>query len=139
MSEFEVGGIKYRSSKLNAFDQLHVFRKLAPIIGAAGSLVEALRPREGAGLLDVRIDALMPLITAVAEMPEDDLNYVLKKCLSVVSRSQSTVAGEAWANVWSAGADRPMFDDIDAMQMIQVALAVIQDNLANFSFAPLSR
>ena len=139
MSEFEVAGTKYRSSKLNAFEQLHVFRKLAPIVGAAGSLVEAIRPREGESLLDLRVDALMPLITAISEMPEDDVNFVLKKCLSVVQRSQATAAGEAWANVWSPGADRPMFEDIDAMQMIQIALAVIQDNLGNFSFAPLSR
>lgn len=139
MREFEVNGVKYRCGRLNAFEQLHVFRKLAPVIGAAGSLVDVLKPKAG-GALDVRIDDMMPLITAIAEMPETDLDTVIRKCLSVVERAQDTAVGTGWAKVWSASAERVMFDDIDnAMSMVQIAIAVIQDNLGNFSFALPSR
>jgi hypothetical protein len=138
MAEFEVDGVKYRSRKLNAFEQIHVFRKLAPILGSASSMIEALRPHDGA-TLDIDMGALMPLIDAIAGMPEDDVNFVLKKCLSVVQRAQPTAAGEGWADVWSAGADRPMFDDIDAVVLIRISIAVIQDNIGNFSSALPSR
>lgn len=131
--EFEINGQKFRSAKLNAIEQFHVFRKLAPVLGAAGAMIGALKP---GGLGATSIDTLMPLVHAIAELPEADCDAVLSKCLSVVQRGVETSAGTAWANIWSVEAKRMMSDDInDAVTMIQIAVHVIQDNIGNFSNA----
>lgn len=137
MNEFEVNGVKYRSARMNAFEQFHVFRKLAPVLGAAGSLADIVKSGDGAS---AGVNALLPLAQAIADLPEDDCNVVFEKCLAMVEREQKTAVGAAWAKVWSPSAKRLMFDDIDdAISMVQITVAVIQDNIGNFSSAPLSR
>lgn len=137
MAEFEVNGVKFRSRKLNALDQFHVFRKLAPLFAAVGSLAQALQvvDDKGTGMLSVSMDSARPLIAAISSLPEKDCNEVLDKCLSVVDRD----VGQAYAPIWVPEAKRMMFDDLDdAVVMIQIAIEVIRNNLGNFSNAQSS-
>jgi hypothetical protein len=126
MAEFTIGDKQYRSSKMNAFDQFHVARKVAPLITKMGE-------RQGLVADSGLPEMLAPLVDALAAMPEEDCNYVLYHCLAVVQRYQG---GTLWAPVWSVSAKRLMFEDIDLGAMIQITIQVLSDNLGNFLNTP---
>lgn len=123
--EIEIGDQKYAIRKMDAISQFHIARKLAPIIAAMGDTLQ---------VEDDGLKAFVPLAEAIAGLPEDDVNAVIDRCLSVVSRSN----GAGWSPVWNGAAKRPMFDDIDMVAMLQLVVAVIKDALGNFTGGPLS-
>jgi hypothetical protein len=63
----------------------------------------------------------------LAKMPDDDVEYVLNTCLSVVYRDEGT--GFQRIQV-QAGV--MMFSDIDLSVMIKLVISVIKENLGNF-------
>lgn len=128
MVEFSIGENYYSSGKLNAFQQFHVARKLGPILVKMGPVAAQALSNPDAG-----IDLLGPVLEALAEMSEEDCNFVLSRCLSVVKRRQGN---GPWAAVWHDGAKRLLFEDIDMPVMIQIAMQVIGDNLGSFLGAP---
>lgn len=128
--EFEIAGQRYRAEKLDAFKQLHVSRKIAPIIpkllpmflkfaGSGDAMKEDL-----AGMAE----AFEPLAQALAEMPDADCEYVFNACLGAVMRNQQG----NWASIWSQSAKSLMFDDIDLGAMTQITAKVIWDSLGGF-------
>jgi hypothetical protein len=74
------------------------------------------------GSLEPLAQALEPFMEAFAKMPEDDVNYVIHKCLSVVKRSSSVVCR----------GQTIMFDDLDMGQILPLVVAVIRVSLGNF-------
>lgn len=116
--DFEISGHKYRSDKLDAFQQFHVARKLAPVIGAIGPALGGEGDMSG-------------LAKAIAELEQADCDFVLHTCLGAVRREQ----GGGYAPVFSAAAKRMMFSDINMLEMIQIAIKVIEENLASFTGA----
>lgn len=120
--EFELGGHKYRYSKIDARRQAHVARRLVPVVSSLADLTKV------DGLSDLA--ALAPVAKAVASMPDADFDYVLDVCLSVTQREQA--GGTGWAPIWSEGAKQIMFSDIDLAVMMQIVAKVIQGNLGNF-------
>ena len=59
---------------------------------------------------------------AFSKMPEEDVNYIIHKCLSVVKRGSSVVCrGQSI-----------MFDDLDMVQILPLVVAVIRVSLGNF-------
>jgi hypothetical protein len=127
--EFEIAGQRYRAEKLDAFKQLHVSRKIAPIIPKllpmfmkfAGN-ADALKDD-----LAVMAEAFEPLAQALADMPDADCEYVFNACLGVVMRNQQG----NWTSIWAGGS--LMFDDIDLGAMVQITAKVIWDSLGNFT------
>jgi hypothetical protein len=126
MLEFEIGGNNYRASKLNAFQQLHVSRKLAGVLPKV--LPAILAATEATGDIASVLTACEPAMEAVAAMPEGDVDFVFHTCLSVVSREQGT----AWSPVWNQQAKVLQFGDIDLTQMTQIVFRVVKDSLGNF-------
>ncbi len=144
MEQIQIGQYEYTIGRLNALDQLHVSRKIAPIIPkilpiltelAKGDLVKVLEKIEhqekqqgehfdskDIGQLEGFSDALSPMAEVLAQMPEEDVNYLIHKCLSVVRRGSSAVSRN---NVL-------MFDDLDLGQIFPLLIAVIRLNLGNF-------
>lgn len=143
MTEFEINGELYRSGKLDTFKQLHVSRKIAPLVPkvlpAFAAIAKAKRA-EGAVLgdalndarnlvvqdIDLIAKAIEPVTNVMAEMSDADVEYLFANCLAVVQRKQ----GKDWAPVWRN--DSLMFDDIELPQMTQIAMKVIWDNLGPF-------
>ena len=136
MEIIPIGGHDYSIGRLNALDQLHVSRKIAPIIpnimpiltevakGDLEKVIASIETDENAELagLEPLAKALEPFMEAIAKMPEDDVNYVIHKCLSVVKRNGSVVCrGESI-----------MFDDLDMNHLLPLTVAVIRTNLGNF-------
>ncbi|MDV7233108.1 hypothetical protein R4487_08660 [Acinetobacter baumannii] len=137
----QIGNYDYEIGRLNAIDQFHVSRKIAPIIPtimpiltelAKGELQKTIEKLESAeendvsGLAEANLEslgsALQPLMDAFAKMPEDDVDYVIKKCLTAVSRNGAKVVVR----------DAIMFDDLGMEHILPLTIAVIRTNLGNF-------
>lgn len=121
--EIELAGNEYRIEKLDAFQQFHVSRKIAPLlppmVPAMGALDSKLGIEHLAGLLS-------PLMEEFANMPDDKAEYVVNTCLSVVRRRQ----GDKWMPVFVNGA--LMFHDIDLGLMMRLTYRVVLDSLGPF-------
>lgn len=133
--ELTIGTERYRVDKMDAIKQFHLSRKIGGVLFALGGVAASLRnlPKTEDGKLDVTedkaISAMGPVAQALGSMSEEDSNYVLSLCLGAVSRAQ----GSGWARVLAPGPQlKLMFNDIDLGVMMQLALAVIQENLGNF-------
>ena len=140
MEEMELRSVKYRIGRLDAFKQLHVSRRLAPMFFALGqgAAAAANRPepsqlaQENDDSVDPTVfgtivEAFKPVAAALSKMPDDDVEYVIKTCLGVVERQ----SGAGWAKVLN-GQGHLMFNDLEMSDMIQLTRAVIQRNLGNF-------
>lgn len=139
--QIKINNKNYTIGRLNALDQLHVSRKIAPIVpklipivsevakGGLAKVIESIESDKDADLesidlsnLDGLSTALSPLMDAIAGMSEDDTNYIIHKTLSVVHRDGAVLCrGQSI-----------MFDDLDMMQILPIVLAVIRLNLGNF-------
>lgn len=128
MSETEIGGIRYQVNKMNVFDQAHVARKVAPIVfGMGKGYSQVVQGAQGANGEDgentMMFDAMVPITEILAKMTDDDVNYVLKKCLSVCQRHNGT----NWVPLMRSG--NLMFEDLELTTLIQLTMEVVQDNL----------
>lgn len=126
-----IDGAPYKTGRLNAFQQFHVTRRLAPILG---TLVQALgaQAAEEVSKKDMMLLMFTPVADALSSMSDEDTNYILNTCLRVCQRQQPG----GWADVLSPQGAL-MFQDIDMACMLQLTVAVIQENLGNFFRAPL--
>ncbi len=115
--EKDIEGVLYRTGKLDARAQFHVMRRVAPLFAKLSGGVKELTPE----------NLVQTVASGLSEMPEQDVDYILNKCLSVVSRKDST----AWARVTDSNG-RLMYDDISMAAIMNLALAVIQENLSSF-------
>lgn len=130
MIEFTVGSATYRTDrKLTVFQQHDVVRRIAPLFaGLAGSMSSS--PQQAAADIGAALFANMgPLTDALASMSDSSSDYVLKTCLSVVSRQHS--GGTGWARLTTSTGDM-MFEDIDLLALYQIVWKVLEENLAGF-------
>ncbi|VVE79406.1 phage tail assembly chaperone [Pandoraea sputorum] len=138
-TELEIRGIKYRIGRLSAMKQLHVSRKIAPLVPALVPIMLGLASSkgkgpegdgtdgDGSGILS-RPQLLQPFADGLAGLPDDQAEYVIGECLSVVQRFQ----GSTWFSIWAAGARQPTYEDIDLSVMIELSVKVIADSLGPF-------
>jgi hypothetical protein len=129
MQEKLISGQSYRLGKLTAFQQLHVSRKVGPLIPTLVPAFLAMG-KQGAGLDQLgRLASLVqPFTEAFASMSDEDVEYVAGICLGVVQRQQ----GSTWAPIWNQQGKCLMFDDIDLGAMIPLVVQVIVANLGPF-------
>jgi len=141
--DIEIRGIKYRAGKLSAMKQLHVSRKIAPLVPTLLPIMLGLASSKGAAQLpdaDVadgtdsgsnllsRPQLLQPFADGLASLPDEQAEYVIGECLAVVQRFQ----GNAWFSIWAAAAKQPTYEDIDLAVMIELSVKVIADSLGPF-------
>lgn len=139
MVEITLSGNQYRIGKLNTFNQLHLSRKLAPLVPelvpAFVKIQKVLAPAEGQDAPVIGLDQvadiaslLGPFTDALAGLSDEDTEYITSLCMSVVQRQ----SGATWAAVWNASAKTFMFQDIELDTMLLLQVRVIQANLGNF-------
>lgn len=128
--EVTVEGKRYRTGKLDAFKQLHVARRLAPVVSVLGGMANNAKLDEIESLSDLS-GVLLPLTKVIAELKDEDCDYVIKNCLVVVEREE---AANTWARVMVNG--QLMYqtgpNPIGLKEMMRLAAVVIQENLGNF-------
>jgi hypothetical protein len=129
--EFSLGEKQFRTAKLDAFQQFHVSRKLAPIIPTLIPVFVKIA-KDGAELSDIAsyAEILAPFADGLAAMSNEDSEYVMATCMSVAKRKAAN--SDNWAPVWSNSARACMFDDMDLGDIIQIVMKVVQDSLGNF-------
>lgn len=139
IAPFEAGGQRYRiTGKLNAIQQLHIVRRLAPLVSAfAGVDLAALRPEEQA-LDPERGTAAMqqllgPLAEGVAKLSDGDTEYVLAACMTLVQRDLGGGAG--WGPVWNPQAKAMQYDDVGFVELMQIVGRVLLANMGDFGSA----
>ena len=121
-----INGITYSTTaKLDAFTQLHVARKL----GAALPVVDGLVRQENAGKDKTLLSLLM-----LSNISDADADFVVKKCLGVVVRN----SGNQPAKIQTPSGEL-MFDDISLAAVLDLAVAVIEENLGDFFRTSLGR
>ena len=142
--EFDIAGVTYLASKLDAFSQLHVSRKISPVLPKLMRALFSIFQKTQGGALgredesgETKIDtaeitdlaaALEPVAAVLASMPDQDAEYVYSACLSVVSRKH----GDTWSPVWNRQHSTCMYDDIDLGVMTQLVARVTLDSLGGF-------
>jgi hypothetical protein len=100
--EFEIKGVKYRTAKLDVFQQLKVSRKLLPVLAGLVSdfgTLKSMMVRDSEGKLVFgekrafdALDIVLPKIAdTLAALPEEDVNAVIHPCLGVVMRQHEKV------------------------------------------------
>ena len=119
--QFTIKDKTFDSGRLNAFQQLHVVRRLAPVterlVALAGS---AGHPEAFLG----------PLARTVGELPDADVDYILNACLDVTQIRQDT-GGFARLRV-----NGVIMFPLDLTMLLGIAAHVLKDNLSGF-FADL--
>lgn len=130
---FEIGGVSYQASPMDAITQFHVARRLAPVLPALKSISGT---DEDGGPAWSSLGAISEII---AKMPDEDVNYVIDACLSRVSRRKEGDTG--WAKLWNSNAKALMFQDLSFPEMLMIAVQVIAGSLGNFmgGLLPTSR
>jgi hypothetical protein len=157
MAVLRIGDYEYRTEKLDLREQLHVARKLHPLVGALrdaflrGStfILKFLPKQEGEEATKEKlsledfiseIDAIEPFTTALGKMDEKDADYIMNVCLSKVYRgyrNQATGEIVSWNVVADSLTGRVMFEDISLSDAIQLVWTVAKESLASFSFESL--
>jgi hypothetical protein len=138
VADVEISGINFRIGKLNAFQQFHIVRRIAPLLSGLGETFARApappaaegeeAPPEADESNPELWSALGPVADALAKMTDADTEYVLKLCLGVCQRQQD---GGLWSRVVGPSG-QTMFDDIDLGVMMQLVFAVVQENLSGF-------
>lgn len=120
----------YSVGKLDALKQFHIMRRLAPILATVGmSLTELKRMDSNVG---EGMESFMPLLGPISDvlgkMSDEDTNYILFSCLSVVKRQAPT----GGFSPVTTGNNQLMYQDIDMVVMIRLAVEVVRENLRGF-------
>ncbi|WP_423196792.1 Bacteriophage protein [Cupriavidus sp. H19C3] len=127
--EIELGRNRYSIGRLSAMQQLHVSRRIAPIVPALIPVFLSLRGKVDRGDdLEGLATALQPLADGLAGLKDEDAEYVVGTCLSAVQRWQET----GWARVWAIEQKRLMFDDMDMGVILPLVVQVVVANLGPF-------
>jgi hypothetical protein len=120
MSEpFTIDGFTYRAGPMDTRVQLHVVRRITPLMTAVPDML-----KDGVNLMD----AIMPFAEALSAMEDKDVDYVLDHCLAIIERKQA--GDRPWAKIWSSGGI--MFEDITILAQLKLAARVIIDVLGPF-------
>lgn len=121
MTTLSIGGKDFvLHGKLDAFTQLHVARKLGPSI----PIIEGLLGLDNAGK-----DKNILTVLMLSHISDSDTEFVMRKCLSIVYRKQG--ATDAPAKIQTPDG-KLMFDDITLSELLQLTVAVIDENLGDF-------
>jgi hypothetical protein len=135
--EFEVAGKRYRAKTLSGKAQFHITRRLAPVLSSlkdligGGGAIGALEDTEGAQAAAV-IGAASPFLEAIAKMSDEDVDYIIDRCLEVTWRLDERGGAQS---MWNTAARRPMFDDLSMMEMLGIVWSVIQGSASLMGFS----
>lgn len=126
MSEITVGKYSYKIDRMDAMNQFHVARRLVPVMGAFASMATALHNKVEGQPIEA-ID-LLPIATAISQLSDDESEYVIKTCLSVVRRLDET--SNRYTPMMVRG--NMMFQDVSLSEMIKLTSETIMENLGDF-------
>lgn len=131
--DFKVGSYEFKLSKIDAFKQFHIVRRLSPILGDLAphmNAISKLSQKNGkseAEKFDELAGLLKPILDGIAKLSDADANLVLFGLLSGVEIKQST---GHWAYVVRDSV--LMFNDLDLPTLLAAAGKSLAYNLSGF-------
>lgn len=128
VKQVEIGGINYRIAKLEPIKQLHIARRIAPLIAAiaAGRLNDEQAPGDAPDPKKT-LSLFADITKAIRQLDDADTEYVIAGCLAACRRESTG----SWAPV-TASNGHMMFKDIDLPQMLSLVYETIMENLGGF-------
>ena len=124
MAEFQIGQVKYRTRKLDAFEQLLIVKRLA------AAIKNAITPDLITSLLDKDnknpMQGFAAFAEAVGKMPDEDFLFILNACCKATMREHE---GQ-WFALMQNGVH--MYRDTSAAIYLQIAFKVLQEDLGSF-------
>ncbi len=134
-NKFEIGGRHFSLTKLDAFKQFHIVRRVGPILTLLlpnlAALKGASEATDESGRLEQMARVATPILEGLSKLSDADAEYVLHGLLSCVEVQQST---GNWAKVFANGF--MMINDLELPILMQVAGRAFAYNLSGF-FAAL--
>lgn len=135
--DFEYGSRKFKLSKLDPFKQLHVVRRIAPILNDmlpalkdSGALKGGLKEIEGlpeSEKLDMVVKVISPIMMGMSKLTDEDTEIVVHGLLEAVEMQQPT---GNWVKI-STG-KMLMVQDMDLPVLLNLAGRSFMFNLARF-------
>jgi hypothetical protein len=126
-TDFEMNGNMYRIGRLNAFQQFHLSRRIAPLIPPLVPIFMRLSKEGLSGDLTTLPELLQPFADGLAVMKDEDAEICINTCMSVVKRQ----VGDKWASVWTG--KMAQYDELnDIASLMPIVLRVIQSALGPF-------
>jgi hypothetical protein len=134
---FSFGNREFQLSKLDAFKQFHIVRRIAPIMSELMPAMKSIgvlptKPEDVAKLTDdKKLEAVAkfaaPVMNGLSKLSDQDSEFVLLNLLSSVAMKQT--AGN-WASV--ATPTMLMMQDLELPQLMQLAGRAFMYNLSGF-------
>lgn len=141
MKEIILSSGTYSIGRLPAFDQFHISRRLAPLLGALVAVVDqedvkALKDANDGDIMRTLenpdatslLEKFQPLCDALATMNDEDAEYIINKCLNVTER-KNTGGMTGFAPVRKAGA---IMFDLPLPDMLAITFHTIMENMGDF-------
>lgn len=124
-----INGHEYEINKLDPFEQLHVGRRLAPLLAHALPAFARLMAAGERPNMEILLfeGAAIPMADILAKMPQEDVDYVFKQCLSACKRRDK----KGWARITTPDGTL-MYQDIELDTMLPLVQNVVEVSLGRF-------
>lgn len=130
--ETTIENVTYRIDKMPVRTQFHVLRKIGPLLTKLDKLPGLFMLAQKTGmskdeLAMVLFNAISPMLNALADLPQEDADFVMDQCLLVVHRKDE-----------ASGKFSPLFTGAMLMfpmelpLMMTVVFEVLKHNYDNF-------
>lgn len=121
----DIAGNTYQIRKMDAMQQTHVGRRIAPLVATLGISLVSLK--EGMRLtVDEILPSLGPVSIVLSNMSDEHVDYVVATALSVCTRKD----GDKWAKV--AVGSQVMYADLDMLNLWRLVFASIRFSMGDF-------
>lgn len=131
--DFEIGPLKFKLNKIDAFKQFHIVRRLAPILGDMIPIAQKLHQLKKENLSEEQMFAQIaelstPIFNGISKLSDADADKVLLGLCSAVEMQQTAQGG--WARV--SNGEILMFQNLELPQLMQIAGRAFAYNMAGF-------
>ena len=126
-SEFSVGEHNYRVKKLGPLEQLHVFRRVTPLLVPIHAAIKGKRVAgldNGSAML---MDMAMEATSELSSLSDEHLDYVMLKCLGTVEIKAPT--GEFLPMTVRGTL---MYQQLTLPELLQIVWVVLLENFSPF-------
>lgn len=119
-TEFEVNGVMYRATRLNAMTQLQLMRRLSPVI----PMIMGVDQADNVAVVTKATEFLSAL-------SDDDMEYIVKTCLKSCERKDGGRGHPSWNRVMLDDGSNMYEDAMTMTDLITICGQVISFNLSD--------
>lgn len=138
---FSIGGRDFQLSRIDAFKQFHIVRRLGPILSELapklGEFSKASKLDENSpesDKLDIIAKFVGPFVDGISKLSDEDADKILFGLLSSVEVKQTIGGISSWSRI--SNGSSLMMQDLDLPILLQAAGRALLFNLSGF-FAAL--